>query len=421
MRRIRPQLGELHKVRDRGLGLLRLQQRTAQTLKCLDAVRPHRQGRAVLPFGLRKIVRVQRIRALAHGKPEARGGQRSFKTRILRAIPLALQEKAERTAKVGLLHAYIAHADQRVGVLRSVGKNCLEPDLGLFQMLRIESSIGGRVGSRARGVQSSLSALFSSLRRRHLRRGRHVLQRSGKLRVIVMGEVFANGRRAGRILRIPKQRLAQRFTSLRITRMRFQQLAAFGAGLWVVCQNAAERNLRLQVTRILHHDRSKSRNSMSTAILSRRFGLVVRQRGVTRRRIVAVNLAIDRHSLRILALLCQLARILQLLTAIYLGREIFRSRNIWIVRIDRAKTIEIHSRQRRIPAQLGRARQSSKRLCAVWIGKQNLLPGLRRHVHPAAHFKSVRLLQQGLRCRRGSLGRNGSARRDKCPRSQQNR
>ncbi len=77
----RLELRELRKVGDCSLRLLRLQQRTAQPFKGLHAGGPHRKRCTILLLRTGKVVLVQRVRALAHGVPEARRGRAPLQDR----------------------------------------------------------------------------------------------------------------------------------------------------------------------------------------------------------------------------------------------------------------------------------------------------------------------------------------------------
>ena len=53
----------------------------------------------------------------------------------------------------------------------------------------------------------------------------------------------------------------------------------------------------------------------------------------------------------------------------------------------------------RISAQLRGARKPGQRIGVVRFRQQDLLPGLRGHIHASANFERMRLVKQRLRCR----------------------
>jgi hypothetical protein len=75
--------------------------------------------------------------------------------------------------------------------------------------------------------------------------------------------------------------------------------------------------------------------------------------------------------------------------------------------IDGTQPIDVGRSQRIIAGELGRAGEASEGFSIVWIGEKNLLPGLGSHVHAAARFERLGLIQQrlgrGLRAGRRNL------------------
>ena len=160
---------------------------------------------------------------------------------------------------------------------------------------------------------------------------------------------------------------------------------------------------------------------MRPAILGRRLRLVVRQRGITRRRIPAVHLAIDIHRLRVLPVLRQLSGLAKLHIRVRRGSHVLHPRDRRIVRVDRAQPVQILSRLVHVAAQLRRPGHATQRFRVVRIDVKHLLPLLRRQVHAAPHLERMRLLQQRLRRRLRRLPRRRPADRTQRARAQQDR
>ncbi len=371
---------------DRSLGLLRLQQRAAQPFQGLRAIGTQSQRSLKLLFRSGQIILVQRRRRIGYSAEEARRPERCIYPGIACAVLFGLFQKADRSPEVQLLHPHIAEASQGAGVLRIIRKDGLEPRLGVIESLCIQCVIRLLHLHAAGPFLGRRSRLFGRLCRRGRPRSHLglVLQGGCKLRIVMLQKIGTDIGCARRIRRVPQQRLPQRRSGLRIVRMLLQQPATLFTGLWVVSQNAAQGNLVPGIRRkLLHH--------------SGRFGLVIGQRPVACRRGATKDLPVDHHRLSILPGLGQLPCLLQLRSLILLRSHVLHPRNIRIRRIDRPQTIQIGCREGCIPAQLGRSGQTSQRRCILRVGQQHLLPCLRRHIHTAADFQCMCLVQQRLR------------------------
>ena len=214
MRRQRLHLDEGQVVRECLLRLLGAEQRAAQTFKRLRAGGPHGQGLAVRFRRLAKLIVLQLRRTVPDRKPEARRLERRIDRRVLRTVLLGLGEEADRSAKVGLLHAHIAHACKGVRFLRVLRQDGAEALFSVGQTFRVQGAVRGSIGCGTRAIDGGCGTLLCRQRRRAAsaspcRPGHRIsMQRLVQLIVRVLGQIGADFSSGRRILRIPHQRLA---------------------------------------------------------------------------------------------------------------------------------------------------------------------------------------------------------------------
>ena len=120
-----------------------------QAIERFGAMGTHIQRGLIFLRGNVELVRVEGRRGLAHGEPEARGGQPLDYRTVAKTVLLGLFEVADRCAKVVLPHAQEPHAGGSARIFFILVEHGLEAGFGFGQVVGIERGKGRLFGRRA--------------------------------------------------------------------------------------------------------------------------------------------------------------------------------------------------------------------------------------------------------------------------------
>ena len=175
-----------------------------------------------------------------------------------------------------------------------------------------------------------------------------------------------------------------------------QNLDAFGAGVSVVGEHAAEGDDEARVAGIARGCRPHRVEGLGLAVGGGVEGFVVGEGDVAVRWFIAVKLAIDAHRRFRIAGLGECASLRQAGVARLVAGEALDLADIRIGRIDLAQLIEGFVGGSGVSAKAIVARHPGKCELVVGIGKKNLLPDLDGDVGTSAGFQSLGLFDEGL-------------------------
>ncbi len=195
-------------------------------------------------------------------------------------------------------------------------------------------------------------------------------------------------------MRIPHERLSQRILSLRILRVLAQNPLAFRTRLGAVGHHPPKGGGIAKIGRIASSQISRALNGVGAPGFGRSLGIVISQGPIAIGWLGSKHLAIQFQRLLLLPGLRQSCGLRQLCILSGVADDRLDFADIRIGGIDLAKAVEIGAGLGVIATQFGAACEPGNGFGVVRIGKQDLLPGLRREVHVPSRLERMSLLDQ---------------------------